>query len=91
MSVDLVLNLEADPKSIRQIFDNQEEGVLELVADNPAEEIPEVLGDNFSPNQTDEPSGSDWDTTPRASTIRIFRGMADKERRRRGLFEDNEP
>jgi len=91
MSTDPVLNQEVDPKSIRQILSNQEEGMLEPVADSPAEEIPEVLGDNFTPNQIDNPSGSDWDTTPRASVIRIFRGMANEERRRRGLFGDNEP
>ena len=91
MSADPVLNQEADPESIRQILSNQEEGVLEPVADSPAEETPEVLLDNLTPNQTDEPSGSDWDTTPRASAIKFFGGMADEERRRRGFFRDNEP
>ena len=40
MSVDPILNQEDGPKSIRQILRNQEEGVLEPVADSPAEEIP---------------------------------------------------
>ena len=65
--------------------------MLELVADSPAEEILEVLGDNFTPNQIDKPSGSDWDTTLRASAIRFFGGMVDEKQRRRGLFGDNEP
>ena len=76
MSVDPVLNQGADP---------------ELVVDIPAEYILEELGENFTPNQIDEPSESDWDTTPKASTIKFFRGMADEEWRRRGLFRDDEP
>lgn len=79
MSVDPVLNQEADPECIQQFLSNQEEGVLEPVADSPAEDIREVLGNNFTPNQTDEPSESDWDTTLRASTIRFFGGMVDGE------------
>ena len=55
MSVDPILNQEADPERIRQFLSNQE-GVLEPVADSPAEDIPEALGDNFTPNQTNEPS-----------------------------------
>ena len=39
MSVDPVLNQEADPKSIQQILSNQEGGALEPVADSPVEEI----------------------------------------------------
>jgi hypothetical protein len=53
--------------------------VLEPVADIPTEDISEELGDNFAPNQTDEPLESDWDTTLAASTIKFFRGMADEE------------
>jgi len=49
------------------------------------------LGDNFAPDQTDEPSESDWDTTPAASTIKFFVGIANEERRRRGLFGDDDP
>ena len=78
MSVDPILKQEADLERIQQFLSNQE-GVLEPVVDSPTKEILEVLGDNFTPNQIDEPSGSDWDTTPRASTIRFFRGMADEE------------
>ena len=78
MSVDPVLKQEADPESIQQTLSNQEGG-LELVVDSPTEDIPQVLGDNFTPNQIDKPLGSDWDTTPRASTIRFFGGMADEE------------
>ena len=44
--------MSADPERIRQFLSNQEEGVLELVADSPTKDIPEVLGDNFTPNQT---------------------------------------
>jgi hypothetical protein len=91
MSVDPILNQEADPECIQQFLSNQEDGVLEPVADSPVEDILEVLGDNFTPNQTNEPSESHWDTTPRASTIRFFGGMAEEEWRRRGLFGDNEP
>ncbi|CAF4106855.1 unnamed protein product [Adineta steineri] len=91
MSVDPILNQGADPERIRQFFSNQEEGVLEPVADIPTKDILEELGDNFTPKQTDEPSESDWDTTPATSTIKFFGGMADKERRRKGLFGDDKP
>ena len=50
MSVDPILNQEADPERIRQFLSNQEEGVLETVADIPAEDIPKALGENFTPN-----------------------------------------
>ena len=79
MSVDLVLNQGDDPECIRQFLSNREEGVLEPVADIPSKDIPEALGDNFTPNQIDEPSEFDWDTTPVASTIKFFRGMEDEE------------
>ena len=59
MRVDPILNQGADPEHIWQFLSNQEEGVLEPVADIPAEDIPEALGDNFTPNQIDEPSGSE--------------------------------
>ena len=72
MSVDPVLNQEADPKHIWQFLSNQEEGVWEPVADIPAEDIPEALWDNFTPNQIDEPSESDSDTTPKALAIKFF-------------------
>ena len=91
MSVDLVLNQGDDPECIRQFLSNREEGVLEPVADIPSKDIPEALGDNFTPNQIDEPSESDWNTAPKASAIKFFGGMADEERRRRGLFGDDEP
>ena len=55
MSVDPVLNQEADLECIWKFLSNQEEGVLELVAGSPTENILEVLGDNFTPNQIDEP------------------------------------
>ena len=90
MSVDHVLNQGTDPECIRQFFNNQEERVMELAKDILVEDISEELGDNFVPNQTDEPSESDWDTTPVASTIKFFKGMANEERRRRGLFRDDE-
>ena len=54
------------------------------------EDIPAEFGDNFVPNPVNEPSESDWDTTPVASTIKFFGGMGDEERRR-GLFGDDEP
>ena len=50
MSANPVLNQGADPKHIRQFLSNQE-GVLEPIADIPIEDIPEALGDNFTPNQ----------------------------------------
>lgn len=90
MSVDLVLNQGVDPECTRQFLNNQEERVLEPVKDIPTEDISEELGDNFVPNQADEPSESDWDTTLAVSAIKFFRGMVDEERRRRGLFGDDE-
>ena len=72
MSVDLVLNQGADPECTLQFLSNQEERVLEPVAYIPAEDILEEFGDNFAPNQKDEPSESYWDTTPVASTIKFF-------------------
>ena len=56
MSFDPVLNQGADPEHIQQFLSNQEEGVLEPVANIPAKYIPEASGDNFTPNQTDKPS-----------------------------------
>ena len=55
--MDLILKQEADPESIHQTLSNKEEGGLEPVADSPTEEIPEVLGHNFTPNQIDKPLG----------------------------------
>jgi hypothetical protein len=50
----------------------------------------EALVDNFRTNIIEDPSDSDWDTTPATSAIKFFGGMADHERRR-GLFgDDNE-
>ena len=80
MSSNPILNQEADPECIHKFLSNQEEGVLEPVADSSAEDIPEVLGDNFTPNQTNKPSESDWDSTPRASAIIFFGGMANEEK-----------
>ena len=79
MSVDLVLNQGADPKCIRQFLNNREESVLELAKYIPAENISEELGDNFVPKQADEPSESDWDTTPAASATKFYGGMAYEE------------
>lgn len=51
----------------------------------------ETLVYNFRENTIKDPSYSSWDTTLAASTIKFFGGMANKERRRRGLFgDDNE-
>ena len=52
-------------------------------------DIPGEFGDNFVLNLVNDPSESDWDTTPTVSTIKFFEGMADDERRR-GLFGDDE-
>ena len=79
MSVDPILNQGGDPECIQQFLNNQKERVLEPAKDIPTEDISEELGDNFLPNQVDEPSESNWDTTPAASTIKFFRGMVVKE------------
>ncbi|CAF4294318.1 unnamed protein product [Adineta steineri] len=49
MSVDPVLNKGADPEHIQQFLSNQKEGVLEPVADIPAEDIPKALGGQLYP------------------------------------------
>ena len=98
MNLDPILNQGVNIENIYQFLNNQEERVLapakdilaeDILEEFAADDIPKELGDNFVPNQADEPSESDWDTTPTASAIKFFRGMADEERRRRGLFRDD--
>ena len=40
-----------------------------------------IVVDNFGSDTAKEPSDSGWDTTPAASAIKFFGGMADKDRR----------
>ena len=70
-------------------MNNQEERVLSPTEPT-SKDIPTEFGDNFAPNSVNEPSKSDWDTTPTTSTIKFFGGMVEEERRR-GLFGDDEP
>jgi hypothetical protein len=78
MSVDPILNEGVDPKTIHQFLNNQEERVLSPT-EPVAEDISIEVGDNFVPNPMNEPSKSDWDTTPATSTIKFFGGMVDEE------------
>jgi hypothetical protein len=72
-----------NPKEIHQFLNKATDSVLQPF-------VAETIADNFGTNAIEEPSNSGWDTTPAASAIKFFGGMADEERRR-GLFgDDNE-
>ena len=49
-----------------------------------------MVVDNFEQNLVEEPSKSEWDTTPVASTIKFFGGMEDHEAHRRVVGGDEE-
>ena len=46
-----------------------------------------IMVDNFGSDIAKEPSGSSWDTTPAASAIKFFEGMADEDRRQISTME----
>ena len=70
------IDQEVDPETIHQFLNKATSPVLCQVD-------LETVVDNFEKNLVKEPSGSSWDTTPAASTIKFFGGMADHEVHRR--------
>ena len=78
-----VIDQVADHKAIHQFLNQTTDPVLCQVDLG-------TVADNFEQNLVEEPSESDWDTTPAASTIKFFGGMADQEAHRRAFGGDEE-
>ena len=67
---------EVDPEAIHRFLDKATDPVLCQID-------PETIADNFEQNLIQQPSESSWDTTPTASAIQFFGGMADERTKKK--------
>jgi hypothetical protein len=70
--IDPATSQEVSSEFVHQLLNQATNTVLQLVEVG-------IVVDNFGSGTAKEPSDSGWDTTPAASAIKFFGGMADKD------------
>ena len=72
--IDPATNQEVSPEVVHQLLNQATDTILQPVEAG-------TVVDNFGSDIAKEPLDSGWDTTPAASAIKFFGGMADEDRR----------